>query len=141
MTKVTDKMVLAALDAAYPRKHAWTVPPSNHRPDYEIFTSMRDVVQAAMDVTSPPDDKDQSERWMRAWALRHVAYDYYGDHDGKNSMRSEDDAFAFAIRIGEDHFVGPYEDARDYIDETWWTHWENITGKTGERGVYFSCGC
>lgn len=39
------------------------------------------------------------------------------------------------------HHIGPYEDARDYIDDTWWTHWETITGARGERGSYFSCSC
>lgn len=85
------------------------------------------------------ENKTASERWMRAWALRHVAYDYYGD--SLDGMVSEDEAYAFALWIGENNHVGPYEGAGEYIDDVWWTHWEAITGQTGEREPYFRCSC
>lgn len=31
--------------------------------------------------------------------------------------------------------------AADIIDSEWWSHWESITGKKGERDAYFSCSC
>lgn len=89
-------------------------------------------------VTAPRADKSDSEKWMRAWAMEHMGEDYYGAADGK---REEDAAYSDAIRAGHDMSVGPYEDARDHIDDEWWTHWEAITGAKGERGEYFSCGC
>jgi hypothetical protein len=81
-------------------------------------------------------DKAASEAWMRKWAMEHVSENYDGDYGEKVS---EDDAFAFAIHAGEEESIGPYEDARDYIDHEWWTHWEAITGKRGK--AYFSCSC
>lgn len=83
-------------------------------------------------------DKAASEAWMRKWAMENVAYDYYGDEGGKVS---ELKAYAFAIEAGEDLNIGPYESARDSIDDEWWSHWETITGKRGKRGEYFSCSC
>lgn len=80
--------------------------------------------------------KAASEKWMRAWAVEHMGADYYGDGDD-----SEDAAFARAIEAGEENHVGPYEDARGYIDSEWWGHWETITGKRGKRDEYFSCSC
>lgn len=80
--------------------------------------------------------KSASEKWMREWAVRHMAYDYYGDGD-----KSEDAAYSSAIDAGRDMHIGPYESARDYIDDEWWTHWEAITGEVGQRGEYFSCAC
>lgn len=62
--------------------------------------------------------------------------DYYGDGE-----RSEDAAYAAAIAAGREHHIGPYEDARDYIDNEWWAHWEIITGERGDRDSYFSCSC
>ena len=81
-------------------------------------------------------DKSFSEKWMRQWAVRHMGIDYYGE-----GTVSEDKAYNFAIEAGHNHSVGPYESARDYIDDEWWGHWEKITG--GKRGVdvYFSCAC
>lgn len=79
--------------------------------------------------------KSASERWMRAWAMKHVSDDYYG---GKIS---EDAAYAFAIKAGHEKHIGPYESAREYIDNEWWAHWEIITGSQGDREAYFSCGC
>lgn len=83
-------------------------------------------------------DKRQSEKWMRAWAMNHMSRDYYGDYD---TPLSEDSAYANAISAGHDNHIGPYEDARDYIDSEWWEHWEAITGKKGDRETYFSCAC
>jgi hypothetical protein len=83
-------------------------------------------------------DKAASEAWMKAWAKEHVSEDYYGDEDSKVSDES---AYAFAIEAGRNTHIGPYESARDYINDEWWTHWETITGKRGERGAYFSCSC
>lgn len=90
----------------------------------------------ALAAGEPAPEKSWSERWMRNWAIRHVGFDYYDD-----TPLSEDAAYAYAIRAGEDHHIGPHEDARGYINDEWWDHWEAITGKTGERGAYFSCGC
>lgn len=82
-------------------------------------------------------DRSASETWMRRWAARHVSSDYYGDE----GHVSDDEAYAFAIQAGHDTHIGPYEDARDHIDDEWWSHWEAITGKPGQRGEYFSCSC
>lgn len=83
------------------------------------------------------DAKSFSERWMRRWAMKHVSEDYYGDE----GRVSEEKAYAFAIMAGHEHTVGPYESAREHIDNEWWDHWEAITGQRGERDEYFSCGC
>lgn len=88
-------------------------------------------------VTPETPNRSASEVWMRAWAMEHVSRDYYGDGESIG----EDAAFAFAIRAGEENHIGPYEDARDYISDEWWGHWEAITGKRGNRGEYFSCSC
>ena len=78
-----------------------------------------------------------SEAWMRGWAATHMSEDYYGE--GKISG---DKSYQKAIDAGHNLSVGPYEDARDYIDDTWWTHWEIITGcRKPKDEVYFSCGC
>lgn len=90
------------------------------------------VVLAPTADTRPP-----SEAWMRRWAVEHMSDDYYGDRD----RLSDDEAYAMAISAGENNHVGPYEYARDHIDGEWWSHWEAITGKTGRRDEYFSCGC
>ncbi len=82
-------------------------------------------------------DKAASEAWMRKWALAHVSADYYGD----GTPHSEETAYAFALEAGAENHIGPYEDARDHIDDEWWSHWEKITGKVGKRGAYFSCSC
>lgn len=82
-------------------------------------------------------NKAASEAWMRKWAMEHVSYDYYGDR----GRVSEAEAFAFAIQAGENTHIGPYDRARAHIDNEWWGHWETITGKPGQRGEYFSCGC
>ncbi len=78
--------------------------------------------------------RSESEIWMRHWAVCHMGEDYYG-------MRSEDEAFARAINAGHTLSVGPHEDARDHIDDEWWSHWEKITGQAGKRDESFSCGC
>lgn len=91
------------------------------------------------DLKAPGEtSKSHSEKWMRAWAMKHVSEDYYGD--GEKPV-SEDAAYAFAIRVGHEHCIGPYESARDHIDNEWWGHWEAITGVQGERDTYFSCSC
>lgn len=81
-------------------------------------------------------DKAASEAWMRKWAVKHVGDDYYGD-----GRVSDHDAYAFALKAGENNHIGPYESARDHIDSEWWGHWETITGKRGDRETYFSCSC
>lgn len=90
-------------------------------------------------VISEAPSKSESEKWMRAWAMEHTSYDYYGSDDG--GKLSEDGAYSFAINAGHNLSVGPYEDARDHIDNEWWAHWEAITGCRGQRGEYFSCSC
>ena len=79
-----------------------------------------------------------SEEWMRAWAVMHTPGNYYDD-----APCDPDAAYQFAIEAGETMHVGPYECARDDIDNTWWDHWEAITGKVAgdKRGGYFSCSC
>ncbi len=78
--------------------------------------------------------KSESEVWMRKWAVEHILPDYYGE-------KTEDAAYAFAIRAGHENHIGAAEDARDYIDTEWWNHWTNITGEYGDREAYFSCSC
>lgn len=80
--------------------------------------------------------RSASEKWMRAWAMDHVSEDYYGDGDSVG----EDAAYRFAIQAGHNNHIGPYESARDHIDDEWWRHWEAITGQPGSRD-YFSCSC
>lgn len=86
---------------------------------------------------SPQTAKSESERWMRAWAMKHMSEDYYGDGE----KLSEEAAYANAIEAGRNHRVGPYENARDHIDNEWWSHWETITGEHADRDTYFSCAC
>lgn len=85
-----------------------------------------------------PDNRSASEAWMREWAAEHMSYDYYGDGN-----LSEDASYQKAIEAGHNLSVGPYESARDYIDDVWWIHWEIITGckRPPENDRYFSCGC
>lgn len=81
--------------------------------------------------------KSEAEVWMRAWAVEHMGYDYYGDGE----KRSDESAYAAAIEAGRRMHIGPYESARDHIDSIWWDNWEEITGQKGNRGEYFSCSC
>lgn len=92
---------------------------------------------SAAEATAPESSKSASEKWMRAWAMEHMSEDYYGDR----GRVDEQSAYAFALRAGDEHFIGPYEEARDHIDSEWWAHWEIITGRTGDREAYFSCAC
>lgn len=87
---------------------------------------------------SKPDNRSASEIWMRKWSAEHMGYDYYGDGN-----LSEDASYQKAIEAGHNLSVGPYESARDYIDNEWWSHWEIITGckRPPEDNRYFSCGC
>ena len=77
---------------------------------------------------------------MREWAVKHTPGNYYNDDD---ETVDRDVAYEFAIEAGRENHIGPYEDARDHIDNEWWDHWENITGERagGRRGAYFSCSC
>lgn len=93
---------------------------------------------ASKPIVSTPD-RSASETWMRAWAVQHTPGGYYDDEDGLPV--DEEVAYALAINAGHEHSVGPYEDARDHIDNEWWTHWEAITGCRGQRGEYFNCSC
>jgi hypothetical protein len=102
------------------------------------ITSLRhEWTHPAFGASASLSAKSLSERWMRAWAMKHVSEDCYGDGPGK----TEDEALAYAIEVGHNTNLGPYESAQGYIDNEWWTHWEAITGTTGERGAYFSCAC
>jgi hypothetical protein len=105
------------------------------------ITSLRHVWShpafSDQDVSPAVDSRSTSEKWMREWAMKHVSEDYYGD----SVSVGEDAAYAFAIEAGHRQHIGPYEDARDYIDSEWWSHWESITGCVGRRGEYFSCSC
>lgn len=91
---------------------------------------------ATPEAHAPVSDKDYSSRWMTDWAVKHMGYDYYGD-----GQISTETALGNAIDAGHRLSVGPYENARDSIDEEWWRHWETITGEKGRRGEYFSCAC
>lgn len=99
-------------------KHNWTHPAFEDRP-------------------APASGKSASEEWMRAWAMEHMSEDYYGDGE----KLSKESAYANALEAGRNHSVGPYEDARDHIDNEWWSHWEIITGQRGDRDTYFRCAC
>lgn len=119
----------------YPRRitslrHVW------EHPDFPATVDLLQSETPQVEASTPA--RSESEVWMRAWAAEHMSADYYGDCDSK---RSEDDAYVSAIRAGEDNHIGPYENARDHIDSLWWDHWENITGKRGNREDYFSCAC
>jgi hypothetical protein len=103
-------------------RHVWTHP------------ALSDEIGAAKPQQA--SGKEASEKWMRAWAVQHMGDDYYGE-----GPRDEDAAYASAIYAGENNSVGPYEEARDHIDNEWWEHWETITGQEGDRSAYFSCAC
>lgn len=112
----------------YPRqitslRHVWEHP------------SFPDAVAAIEEVPAEPS-KEASVKWMTAWAVKHMSIDYYGD-----GVRSPEASYADAIYAGHNHNIGPYEEARDHIDDEWWGHWEAITGERGSRDSYFSCGC
>lgn len=99
------------------------------------ITSLRhDWTHPAFDKTAPAaKEQSESEKWMRGWAKTHMTGGYYD--------QSEEAAYEYAIQAGHDLSVGGYENSRDYIDDEWWNHWENITGQKGQRGEYFSCAC
>lgn len=107
-------------------RHVWSHPAFPEEASYHVDADDHYVT-----------DKAASEAWMRKWAMEHVSADYYGD----GNKHSEETAYAFALEAGRSTHIGPYESARNYIDDAWWTHWEAITGKRGERGAYFSCSC
>lgn len=107
----------------YPRqitslRHVWT------HPDFEESVET--------------NAKQDSVKWMTEWAKQHMSNDYYSDYGEKVS---DEQALANAIKAGHDHHLGPYEGADDTINDTWWFHWEAITGKKGDRESYFSCSC
>jgi hypothetical protein len=77
-----------------------------------------------------------SVTWMKNWAMQHMSDAGWGD-----DPLTETEAYNLAIQAGHATSVGSNESARDYIDNTWWDHWETITGCRGERGTYFSCAC
>jgi hypothetical protein len=111
----------------YPRtitslRHAWTHPA---------------FPEPAVAAPAQQGDRSYSEEWMRRWADEHVSADYYGDGE----KVSTDKAYAFALDAGRENHIGPYEEAREHIDDEWWDHWEAITGEKGRRGEYFSCSC
>lgn len=128
----------------YPRKitslrHVWTHPDIPDRVETPSPALYDGSMNVHVDVDKArKDQKASSEKWMREWAVRHMGYDYCGSSDGN---LSEEKAFENAIEAGRENSVGPYESARDYIDDEWWNHWEAITGEKGERGEYFSCEC
>lgn len=102
-------------------KHFWTHPSFD---DKVILPTQKPV-------------KSFSQEWMTKWAVRHMGEDYYGD----GNPVSEETAYGRAIDAGYEHSVGPFESARDYINDEWWDHWENITSSKGDRSEGFSCGC
>lgn len=82
------------------------------------------------------DPKSYSKEWMTNWAVRHMGDDYY-DEGPKTPERALEDA----LEAGRNQHIGPYESARDYINDEWWDHWEELTGERASRGEYFSCSC
>lgn len=104
-----------------------------------VITSLRHVWThpAFADEAPPSVDRSASETWMRAWAEMHLL----GMNEDMGYLHTLDEAYDFAIKAGHELRIGSYESARDYIDSTWWDHWETITGCTGERDGYFSCAC
>jgi hypothetical protein len=104
-------------------RHEWTHPAFRNasHPEPSIHTS----------------SKEMSKTWMTHWAVKHMSEDYYGDDE----RISPEEAFEKAIAAGHSTHIGPYESARDFIDDEWWGHWEAITGMPGSRGEYFSCSC
>jgi hypothetical protein len=103
------------------------------------ITSLKHVwTHPAFEVEPPREStKSASERWMLAWAVQHMSEDYYGDGDNRSAAV----AYADAIEAGRTHNIGPYESARDHINDEWWSHWEAITGQRGERDSLFRCAC
>jgi hypothetical protein len=106
-----------------------------------VITSLRHVwAHPAFEEeqgAAPKSTRTASEQWMMVWARKHMSDDYYGDE----GRISDESAYAMALEAGRSLHIGPYEDARDHIDNEWWSHWEAITGEIGQRGEYFSCGC
>lgn len=96
------------------------------------------VVPIGQLIGPAPAGKSASEVWMRKWAVRHMGDDYYG---GEKGQRNEEVSYAAAIQAGHERHIGPYESARDHIDNEWWGHWEAITGCKGDRDSGFSCSC
>ncbi len=96
-----------------------------------------DFPEGAAPIT-PTTLKSASEVWMRKWAITHMSHDYYGE---PYTPLSDQTAYERAIEAGKTNYVGPYEDAGDHIDDTWWTHWEILTGGKGDRESGFRCGC
>lgn len=94
---------------------------------------------AELNMTDPVlSEREDSIRWMTAWAVEHMGYDYLGDGD----RLSPEHACAKAIEAGHTMHIGPYESARDYINYEWWRHWEKITGRVKpNHSDYFTCGC
>jgi len=103
------------------------------------ITSLRHVWSHPDFEESIPLDfsKEASKKWMMEWAKEHMSNDYYG----YNEKIYDEQAFANAIIAGREHHLGRYESAGEHIDNTWWNHWENITGERGDRDDYFSCSC
>lgn len=81
--------------------------------------------------------KFASEAWMREWAINNMGDDYYGEC----ARLTDEQAYANAINAGHSGNVGPYENARDSMDDEWWHHWQAITGSRKQKPDYFSCGC
>lgn len=113
----------------YPRqitslRHVWS------HPDFSDSEIKEEVKESIL--------MDKSKEWMIGWAKEHMSEDYYGDD---NKPLGDEEAYSNAIEAGRNNHVGPYEGAEDYIDNTWWDHWETITGLKGNRDGYFSCSC
>lgn len=121
----------------YPRqitslRHVW------EHPDFPASADQWQPGEVKVDPTAAPvvTRKDYSKQWMTNWAKKHMGSDYYGE-----GHLSDEDALANALDAGHNYSVGPYESAREYINNEWWDHWETLTGEEGNRGEYFSCAC
>lgn len=114
-------------------RHVW------EHPDFPLADASLDPQRYINETRSAQiaASKDYSKQWMTNWARKHMSSDYYGDR----GPLSDEDALANALDAGRSHRVGPYESAREHIDDEWWDHWEAITGEKGDRNEYFGCAC
>lgn len=77
----------------------------------------------------PPSEKDQSERWLRAFA------------------EANDLGYAMMMEIAQDggQYVAQGYDLHVSLDDEFWHHVEVVSGRTFDKGhreeTYFSCSC
>ena len=114
-------------------RHDWEHPSFPKQSIKPMKPSQEEIALATQQLI-----KDGSIEWMQDWANEHMSLNYYDDG---NEHLSKEESYKKAIEAGHTNCVGPYEEAKEYIDNEWWDHWENITGCKGDRGQYIRCGC